>query len=236
MYKFSQEDYADLYSARKAINFTQSGASLAKCPPLEARRQSWYHSYNFTILLFLPSTLSVLNTSAFVFLCHSSYHSFCKHSTTPNPSAVHYISTALNLFCFSWVTNTHRLYVCVVFVVFQQSDQYQKSERLLSFCRFFCLFTETIEISVAVAQADRRLFSPPMQQFIRQGSICEICCGRSGAATRFGIQLSVTVPSIPRAHPTPPLRSATGVTSQYIITIPEFISSFTSYWHKTNLS
>jgi len=53
MYKFSQEDYADLYSTRKAINFTQSGASLAKCP-LEARRQSWYHSYNFTILLYPP--------------------------------------------------------------------------------------------------------------------------------------------------------------------------------------
>jgi hypothetical protein len=32
MYKFSQADYADLYNTRKAINFTQSGASLAKCP------------------------------------------------------------------------------------------------------------------------------------------------------------------------------------------------------------
>lgn len=133
------------------------------------------------------------------------------------------------------MTNTHRLYFCVVFVVFQQSDQYPKSERLLSFCRFFCLFTETIEISGAVAQADRRLFSPQMQQFIRQGSIWEICCGRSGAAARFGIQLSVTVPSIPRADPTPSLRKATGVTSQYIITIPEFISGFTSYWYKINV-
>ena len=93
MYKFSQEDYADLYSARKAINFAQSGASLAKCPPLEARRQSWYNSYNFTILLPppTPSTLSVLNTSAFVFLYHSPYHSFCKHPTTPSQRCALYL-------------------------------------------------------------------------------------------------------------------------------------------------
>lgn len=162
---------------------------------------------------------------------------FCKHPTIspghPIP-ALCSISTAPHLFCFNRVTNTQRLYVCVVFVVFQQSDQYQNSERLRSFYRFFCLFTETIEISGAVAQADRRLFSPLMQQIIRQGSIWDIFCGWSCAGTRFGIQLSVTVPSIPRVHSTPSLRSATGVTSQYCITIPVFILGFTSYWHTVN--
>jgi hypothetical protein len=68
MYKFSQEDYADLYSARNAINFTQSGASLGKCPSLEARRQSWYHSYTFTVPLF-PLYLVRVKYKCICFFC-----------------------------------------------------------------------------------------------------------------------------------------------------------------------